>query len=311
MSKLNITGYRFTLQWALALLLVSSMLILAACPNYAEPAPTVQATAAPTVEPAPMVQATAAATDEPTPTVQATVAPTVTPQPTPEPLTEDIPPCTPVPGSNVDPCEVGILGGPVTNQAASYDFGTEPTSVRFHLGSDSSEGYSAVHLVVRSTYLPGTLRCEATRIFPEEGGGVEVGIGDLRCYVGVRANQYIVGSGPATLTVLIYDAHHYSYATQDQIKTLLNSMERVFIEGLPGGTGLAPEGGIIGRETILFLAPELDAEIDVWEVADEWDVQQREDDTVIAVHPHREFWKSHANYQTWLPRLEMTLPAFT
>ena len=280
MSKPNITGYRFTLQWALALLLVSSMLILAACSNDAEPTPTVQATAAPTVEPAPTVQASPEPSSSPVPVAPA-IAPALTP--TPEPLTEDIPPCTPVPGSNVDPCEVGILGGPITNQADSYDFGTEPTSVRFHLGSDSSKGHFAAHLVVRSTYLPGTLRCEATRIFTAEGGGVQLGIGELRCYVGVRANQYILGSGPATLTVLIYDAHHYSYATQDQIKTLLNSTERVFMEGLPGGSGLAPEGGIIGRETNLFLAPELDAEIDVWEVADEWDVQQREDDTVIAV----------------------------
>ena len=82
MSKLNITGYRSTLQWALALLLVSSMLILAACSNDAEPTPTVQATAAPTVEPAPTVQATAAPIDELAPTVQATAAPTVEPAPT-------------------------------------------------------------------------------------------------------------------------------------------------------------------------------------------------------------------------------------
>ena len=82
MSKLNITGYRSTLQWALALLLVSSMLILAACSNDAEPTPTVQATAAPTGEPAPKVQATAAPIDELAPTVQATAAATVEPVPT-------------------------------------------------------------------------------------------------------------------------------------------------------------------------------------------------------------------------------------
>ena len=167
LSKPNITGYRFTLQWALALLLVSSMLILAACSNDAEPTPTVQATAAPTVEPAPTVQASPEPSSSPVPVAPA-IAPALTP--TPEPLTEDIPSCTPVPGSNVDPCEVGILGGPITNQADSYDFGTEPTSVRFHLGSDSSKGHFAAHLVARSTYLPGTLRCEATRIFTAEGG---------------------------------------------------------------------------------------------------------------------------------------------
>ncbi len=82
MSKLNITAYGSTLQWALALLLVSSMLILAACSNDAEPTPTVQATAAPTVEPAPTVQATAAPIDELAPTVQATAPATVEPAPT-------------------------------------------------------------------------------------------------------------------------------------------------------------------------------------------------------------------------------------
>ncbi len=111
-----------------------------------------------------------------------------------------------------------------------------------------------------------------------------MGIGELRCYVGVRANQYILGSGPATLTVLIYDAHHYSYATQDQIK---NTAE-LHGTGVYGGPAWWKRAGpgrwdYRQRETNLFLAPELDAEIDVWEVADEWDVQQREDDTVIAV----------------------------
>ena len=42
-----------------------------------------------------------------------------------------------------------------------------------------------------------------------------------------------------------------------------------------------------------------------------WDVQRREDGSVVAVHPHRDHWRSRADYQTYRSAVEMELPAFT
>ena len=75
----------------------------------------------------------------------------------PKYLTEEIPPCTPVEGSTVDPCEPGL-----TWMAAggSYTIGPEPRDMRVFLGGERLT-VSVAHLVVRGTYLPGTVRCTA------------------------------------------------------------------------------------------------------------------------------------------------------
>ena len=63
---------------------------------------------------------------------------------------------------------------------------------------------------------------------------------------------------------------------------------------------------------MLFVGPSVDSSAEAWQVFSNWDVQRREDETVIAVHPHRDFWLWHENgYQPDLTLLEMELPAFT
>ena len=53
----------------------------------------------------------------------------------------------------------------------------------------------------------------------------------------------------------------------------------------------APTGGIGGREAVLFIGLSADASLEAWEVFPTWGVEQREDGTVIAVHPHRNVWE--------------------
>ena len=227
--------------------------------------------------------------------------------------TEEIPPCTPVPGSPIDPCEpdVALISG-----HGFEDIGSEPWSVRFYL--DDSRGRILVpHLVVRGTYIPGTVRCIAdnTARYPSYIGvpnnSVPGGVSQFKCYADVRVNAYVVGSGPSTLTVLVWPFGYWSNATPEAIERLRSYYERFFIEGWDGYVITVPAGGIGGREAMLFLGPPIDVSIESWRVYTTWDVQRREDGTVVAVHPHRDHWRSRADYQTYRSAVEMELPVFT
>ena len=70
--------------------------------------------------------------------------------------------------------------------------------------------------------------------------------------------------------------------------------------------------GITGREVVLFVGPAVDVSAEAWEVFDAWDVERREDGTVVAVHPFRDDWRRAIpdDYQTYRSVLEMELPAF-
>ena len=229
-------------------------------------------------------------------------------------LSEEIPPCTPIQGSSVDPCEPDVAQ--VSSNNALEDVGLEPWSVRHYL--DGGPGRIMVgHLVVRGTYIPGTVRCIAdnTARYPSYIGvpnnSVPEGVSQFKCYADVRVNAYVVGSGPSTLTVLVRAFGYWSNATPEAIERLRSNYERVFIEGgyLYGIT--VPAGGIGGREAMLFLGPAIDVSIESWRVYMTWDVQRREDGTIVAVHPHRDYWRSRADYQTYRSAVEMELPVFT
>ena len=71
-------------------------------------------------------------------------------------------------------------------------------------------------------------------------------------------------------------------------------------------------GEIAGKEEVLFIGPASSLPVEVWQSFTIWDVQQREDGTVIAVHPHRDLWRRLRpdEYLTHLSTLEMELPAF-
>lgn len=175
-------------------------------------------------------------------------------------------------------------------------------------------------MVVRGTYLPNTERCTTgipyrppSFLRYEEYSGLEDSL-SIDCYVDLRVAEYILGNGPSTLTVV---RHFYTYG--------LGAAQAVFIEQSTGMSerawfedfsqrleGEEYMGRIAGREEILFIGPHSNLSVDVWETFTIWDVQQREDDTVIAVHPQRDLWRRLRadDYQTHLSKLEMELPTF-
>ena len=302
----------------IALLLTTLSLLTACEPPQATPEQ--GNTPAPTPTPVSVLGLTATpspvSVPTPTSTPTSTPMPTNTPAPVPSYLTDEIPPCTPISGSPVDPCEPDAP--PIDMGIAQYvpELGDEPLSVREMLDDDSPPPAWVRHIVLRGTYLPGTVRCIAGDPFrPPSYLQAEFGdIADersLKCYIDMRANVYILGSGPSTLTTLLF---RYSYWDHQYTSYLEGGQtEQDFIEEFGQQIETAIDDLFPGREHIVFLGPDFDLSSEVWRILGIWDVQRREDGTVIAVHPDRDLWRRLRpdDYQTHLSALEMELPAFT
>ena len=84
-------------------------------------------------------------------------------------LTEEIPPCTPVSGSSVDPCDPYARpiweGAPDPTPTPGPDDEVFDTSGFMREMLDGFGPGFVTHLVLRGTYLPGTVRCTADRGF--------------------------------------------------------------------------------------------------------------------------------------------------
>ena len=291
----------------------------------------------PPAQPPPVTPASALSSGTPTPTPTATpttaptATPTVAPTATPSGMAE-IPPCTPVPGSSVDPCEAGrgLLAATSGSVSALLpDPPTVPYSVGDYLDGFGWSNFTVGHVVVRGTYLPGTVRCTSGNSFrlplqmepsPDEPPNILRNLLQIYCYADVRVNAYIVGTGPSVLTAIVafdkYGYHGYSYYEPAEVEALRAAWELALIEG---GTQLrrphvvtGPSGGIIGREAMLFLTPSTSTSVEAWRVYRKWNVQRREDGTAVAVHPDVSFYQYQRphSYESLLPQLELTLPAF-
>ena len=167
---------------------------------------------------------------------------------------------------------------------------------------------------MRGLYKPSTVRCVDTKVQRHHGyttirdWKVPTGIGILKCYADLQVNEYIVGSGPSVLTVLVTAVQYWNQdATAKQIAALRADAERILL----GGDGHhrhikgVPAGGITNVESIMFLGPELDASVERWEVFSTWNMERTDDGTVMVVHPHRFWWQHRPNVTT-----EWTLPTF-
>ncbi len=251
-----------------------------------------------------------ASMDTPTPipihTPISTQTPTFAPTPTPSPytgyLTEEISACTPVPGSSVDPCEPDVERFEGIIASYSPDLGDEPLSMREMLDDPSLAAW-VTHLVLRGTYLPGTARCTAgDPHHPLPHLTEKWDDRSFKCYIDLRANAYLLGTGPSTLTVLMFVDYIYSSAAEVGIvEEYIQDLETLFEDAFPG------------IEHVVFLGPSDDLSSEAWRFFGYWDVQQREDGTVVAVHPDRDHWRSLRpnEYFHHLAVLEMELPELT
>ena len=220
-----------------------------------------------------------------------------------------IPPCTPVAGSDVDPCEPGA--GQITNPTAhGEDPGDEPIGLRDYMDGWYSTSWVA-HLVVRATYLPGTVRCLSKSGYRRPPF---LGLEDpdyafrVQCFADVRVNDYILGDGPDTLTVSLTNL---IYATpREEWELARSKVERVLIEGGYAAMLEVPEGGIVGREKVMWVGPDREHSTEVMKAVFAWDVI-RDGATVLVAHPHRDYWLRLRGLEAHRSRVEWTLPAFT
>ena len=225
-----------------------------------------------------------------------------------------IPPCVPATGSTVDPCDPDA---PPAEMGTGAEFvpnlGDEPFSIRRMLDDGRSVAW-VTHIVVRGTYIPNTVRCaggDPFRVAAHAKDGFS-GTGDqyaMKCYADVRTNSYVVGSGPATLTAMFLRLAYF----HDQYGSIFEYEEGHDIHD--DALLLAPlyEDLLSGREFVLFLGPPADISSEVWRVMGQWDVQRRDDGTVVAIHPDRDLWRRirSDDYPAHQAALEMTLPALT
>ena len=213
--------------------------------------------------------------------------------PEPEYLTEAIPPCTPVEGVTIEPC-AGVSPW-VGSTLAHRDFDAQPRDLAWFLGGDGIVWVS--HFVIRGAYLPNTVRCfvdneshSPTYLGP---GSYDYGsqeINRIKCYADVRVNEYLIGSGPSTLTLRVARPFYGIPMTDAEVKEEFAALKDALTGGAPHWQLEVPEGGIVGVESILFIGPSYDATEESLLAINSWGLRTKGDGTVVAVHPYKAYW---------------------
>ena len=216
-------------------------------------------------------------------------------------------PCAPVEGFDGDPCEPGA--GRIFSPDAAPGF-DEPHGIRFYLDGSGAEAWAS-HMVLRGTYLPDTIRCVSKtsyRTAPFTTMGTLPWL-HVQCFADVQVGEYILGSGPSTLTVLAdhprFPVTPHSYAEETR-----SHVERILIEGgsQPRMFEVSP-GGIGGREKVMFIGPSSDYSIEALTVISAWDIERRDDGTVYVVHPFYNYWIREEG-ERYRSQVEWTIPDF-
>lgn len=190
-------------------------------------------------------------------------------------LQEEVPPCTPVPGSNRDPCAVAPPPDLPSN-AFSVFFVEIPQY--WDLYFDPMEGPSIFtpHLIIRATFLVDTTRCGVyNRILPAFANfSLSSEARLMMCFVDARVNSYLVGTGPPILSLAVHDyfflgdeEHDFNWLIEGERELVAQAYE--------------------GREGVLFLAPSSTTVVEAWWMTEFWDLQ-KETGTLNVVAPYKE-----------------------
>ena len=122
-------------------------------------------------------------------------------------LDEIIPPCTPLEGGQHDPCPTGTPQN-VAVLSVSMSPPSWPYTDDLPTIEDTIMGYgpnSINHIVVRATVIADTTRCDLYPLtMPDYTDNEYPYTYHYLCFVNLRVNEYIVGTGPAELTAAIH-----------------------------------------------------------------------------------------------------------
>ena len=121
------------------------------------------------------------------------------------------PPCTPAGPSLKDPCGPRSTYSSVNSSPAGYLAHLPlvlPTFTGIFMGEDSTS-LDIPHIVVRGVVQENSIRCDLYAVtLPNYIDSSRLGadLSHYYCFADVTVNEYIVGTGPATLTVAMYEA---------------------------------------------------------------------------------------------------------
>ena len=208
-------------------------------------------------------------------------------------LEEPIPPCVPLEGSDQDPCVrttpvgVAILSVASSNWPVWAFQGVNPPTVTENMLIGSERPGTTPHIVVRATAQEGTSRCDLYRIVLPSHMDV-YGIGDnlhhYFCFLDVRVNEYLVGTGPSVLTVEIH--REVLFLDAEEIADWPNWKDRWLTEVVKNPAARTA-AAFEGRELVLFLRPAHTLAVETWDTnsgsGDVWFVQRAAEDDIRAV----------------------------
>ena len=173
-----------------------------------------------------------------------------------------IPPCIPVDGSDQDPCAGGKPPYVAALSVSAYMSNYEIAELTDILQNDDSPVLSR-HIVIRSTILPSSTRCEIYTVeqfrFAVQSDLIGEDLHHYLCFVEVRVNEYIVGQGPAQLTVAIH--REIMLLDRGTWPTVKDSWLR-YLKNPHSRTASAYEG----REAIMFLRLPATIAVETWSV---------------------------------------------
>ena len=186
-------------------------------------------------------------------------------------LTEPVPACVPT-LSELDPCPVDL---PAQEGATSSLASFVPVAINSfteHLVYDPEKrAGNSSHIVVRGTVKTNTTRCDVYRIKISERRAQRlqslgilpvvdqyiIGRYHYSCFADIAVKEYIVGSGPPTLTVVL----SFIYVREHHLNDLGKVKDRhLELSGDPEKKSISYEG----REIIFFLGPSPSLAVEAW-----------------------------------------------
>jgi len=182
-----------------------------------------------------------------------------------------IPPCADNEGSAQEPCATDIPDLEMVSIQATSSFwpreeGDPPTFTDLLLGVSLLSGIYypslAPHIVVRGIAKPNSTRCNIYPVFRPEREMLDdlyIGFFHYLCFVDITINEYLVGTGPATLTVTMHQENLW-YVDMNNLDREKQKTERG-LEYPQQRTASAFEG----REVILFLGTTSTIAVEAWE----------------------------------------------
>ena len=299
-----------------------------ACGLEPEPTPEPSRTPETSLTQAPSPEPVASPTPAPSPTVAPPPTPSPQPRPTPNAsetrgtqtdekpsapaapapssyLTATVEPCTPVEGSDIDPCErrYGYNTQPFFSTDGKY-LRPPPTMVEA-MGTIFNKISGTPHIAIRAVALPGTTRC-----VPAGFIGLYNAQNDARtehksfdCFADFEIRDYIVGRGPELLTIWI------THGRDDDLSIDWSDDEYVANEIVAKAAA-----DWEGYEWVLALTPFGFATTEAWWFKVSWQVQKLEDGTIAAVSEtlpmYEWFVESGLMDERYISRIKPSLAVF-